>query len=326
MEFIQKKYFCSLYYIPINVSGIMRKSASLLFWLASVVSVVSCTKEVSRESPLQGQTDNSSFYATIDGQPWQADSVRQTVIAGGELTLTGISGAGDAIAIVLPGFQTGIYDLNAQSAGYAVFLNLGDTSSLYLSNSGSTAGGTVTLTSIDTINHTISGTFQFNLYQPADPTAKAVTAGVFNDIPYGGGGSTGTNPTQPPPATGSSDTLQAKVDGADWNATDVVIQSQSGLLGIAGISGQQSLVIFMPANITAGTYAMDFNSGMYFGAYSTDAADPTKVLLAIGNGSLTILENDVTNRRMRGTFSFTAKSQTNSNSATVTNGYFAANY
>jgi hypothetical protein len=301
----------------------MRKSASLLLWLAFVVSVVACTKEISRESPLQGQTDNSSFYATIDGQPWQADSIRQAVIAGGQLTLTGVSKTGDAIAIVLPGFQTGIYELNAQSAGYAVFLNPGDTSSLFLSNAGSTAGGTVTLTSIDTINHTISGTFQFNLYLPADPTAKAVTAGVFSNIPYGG--STGTNPT-PPPATGGTDTLQAKVDGADWNAPDVVIQSQSGLLVIAGVSGQQTLAIYMPANVTAGTYTMDFNSGVYFGAYSPDVTDTSKILLAIGNGSLTILENDVTNRHIRGTFSFTAKSQTNSSSVAITNGYFSANY
>lgn len=46
--------------------------------------------------------------------------------------------------------------------------------------------GTVTVTEIDTQNHTISGTFSFTAYNIYDTTTAEVTAGVFEEIPYSG--------------------------------------------------------------------------------------------------------------------------------------------
>ena len=125
------------------------KSTPILVCVAFIFSLASCTKELSRESPTHGLPNSGTFYATIDGQSWNGDSIQQAVVADGTLTITGVSRAGDALAIVLPGLQTGVYALNAQSAGYALFTNLQDTSNLYLSNSiadSSKAGGIVSLT------------------------------------------------------------------------------------------------------------------------------------------------------------------------------------
>jgi len=321
-EFIQKKYFCNVF-----LSSTFRrpmKSGPLLFCLAFVFSLFSCTKELSQEAPVQVSPNSGDFYATIDGQPWQGDSIRQAVVAGGTLTITGVGKTGDALAIILPGLQTGIYSLSQQSAGYAVFTNLQDTTNLYLSNSiadSSKAGGTVNLTTVDTVHKTVSGSFQFNLYQASNATGKVVTAGVFNNISYAGGGIV-TPPDQQPP-NGSTDTLLARVDSVDWVAAQVVVDQSTGILAIGGISGQQSLGVYMPATVAPGTYAMDLNAGVYFGSYNPTTAKP---LFAIGNGSLTILENDVVNKRIKGNFSFIAKSQTDSSSATISDGYFSVSY
>jgi hypothetical protein len=321
-KFIQKKYFCK-HFLSLNLPGLKMKSTPILVCLAFIFSLASCTKELSRENPTHSLPNRGTFYATIDGQSWNGDSIQQAVVADGALTITGVSQTGDALAIVLPGLQTGVYALNAQSAGYALFTNLQDTSNLYLSNSiadSSRAGGIVSLTSVDTVNKTVSGTFRFNLYQGSNATSKSVTAGVFTNISYGGGFIT---PPNQPPASGNTDTLTARVDNTDWKAAQVVVQMQSGILAIVGISGQQTLAVYMPVSATAGTYALDFASGQYFAAYNPTT---TTALLAMKNGSLTILENDVTKKHIRGNFSFTGTSLTDSSSATVTAGYFSSDY
>ncbi|HEY4154674.1 MAG TPA: DUF6252 family protein, partial [Puia sp.] len=227
-----------------------------------------------------------------------------------------------------PGFQTGVYSVNAQSEGFAFFSNIQDTTNLYLSNSSpdvSKAGGTVSLTVVDTVNKTISGTFQFNLYQASSGSTKTITSGVFNNIPYTGSGGTTLPPIQAPPGS-NTDTLYAQVDSVAWEAAQVLVNAQSGSLIIGGISSdaQQTLGLYMPANITAGTYSLDFSSGIYFATFSPG---PTSSLFSIGTGnSLTILENDTVNRRIKGNFNFVGKSQTDSSSATITNGYFSAAY
>lgn len=300
------------------------KSSPILVCVAFIFSLVSCTKELSRESPTHSLPNRGAFYATIDGQPWEGDSVRQAVVVNGTVTITGVSKTGDALAMVLPELKTGEYTFNGQSDGYAVFTSLHDTSDLYLSNSlsdSSKAGGTVTVTSVDTTNQTVSGTFRFNLYQASNTTTKSVTAGVFTNISYVGGSV--APPDQQPPS-GNADTLIAKVDNTDWAAAQVLIETpENGQLIIGGISGQQSLAIYMPANIAAGTYSMDFNMGQYFASYIPTA---TTALLAVKNGSLVILENDVTRKHIRGNFSFTGTSLTDGSSAVISSGYFSVDY
>jgi hypothetical protein len=300
------------------------KSGSILFCLGVALSLFSCTKELSQEAPVQISSSSGDFYATIDGQYWQGDSIRQAVVAGGTLTITGVGKTGDALAIILPDLQTGVYELNGQSAGYALFTNLGDTTNLYLSNGiadSSKAGGVVNLTSVDTVHKTVSGTFQFNLYQESGATVKVVTAGVFNNISYGGGGV--VTPPDQQPGTGNKDTLLAKVDNAGWTAAQVVIDVENNLLVIAGISGQQTLAVYMPVNITAGTYPLQFSSGQYFAAFNPDTQTS---LLSVDDGTLTILEHDTVKKHIRGNFSFTGKSITDSSSAGISDGYFSVNY
>lgn len=297
-----------------------------VFLLISILvfSLGSCKKELSQETPTHNSSGGGTFYATIDGQSWQGDSLQQAIAMNGTLTITGIGKTQEVMAIVLPGFQTGVYTVNAQSAGYAFFGNPADAATLYLSNSSPDplkAGGTVTLTMIDTVNKTVSGTFQFNLFEGPDSVSISVTAGVFSGIPYTGSGGA----QNPPPPAGSTDTLIAQIDGVDWEAAQVLVGAQTGQLVIGGVSAsaRQSVGLYMPDSVAAGTYAMNFADGKYFAMYNPD---PSTVLLSIGNGSLTVIENDMVKKHISGNFSFVAKSEIGGSSSTVSNGYFSVDY
>ena len=96
--------------------------------------------------------------------------------------------------MLLPEFKTGTYTLNASSLPFSFYANVfGSLTDVYYSNSGS-AAGTVTITSIDTVNHLVSGSFQFTLVNPSDNSTKTVTSGIFSYVPYSGG-SGNTTPT-----------------------------------------------------------------------------------------------------------------------------------
>jgi hypothetical protein len=309
----RKEYFC-------KTENLLMKSRLPLYFLSAVLFLfVACTKELSRENKDGTGPANSDFYATIDGKLWNADSLQLIDATNGAISILGLSKTGEQITISLPTFKTGTYTLSDQSTSIAAYGNLLDLSgNIYLSNFG-TAGGTVTISIIDTINHVMSGSFQFTLMNPGDNTIKTITKGVFDLVPYVGG--SGANP---PPVTGS-DTLQAVIDGTNFNAAQVEPAAMSGQLFIGGISSDQtkSLALVMPVDVTPGVYNLDFASGIYLGAYTPG---PTEELVSQSNGTMTIISNDASTRRIKGTFSFKATSLTDATSANITQGYFSVNY
>ncbi len=148
---------------------------------------VSCTKEESKESGHGTIPPQGNFYATIEGNQWDADSLQLIQVGNNGVMISGLSKTGIEISMVLPEFKTGTYTLNASSLPFAFYVNLlGSLTDVYYTNEGS-AAGTVTISSIDTVNHLVSGNFQFTLVNPSDNSTKTVTKGVFSYIPYTGG-------------------------------------------------------------------------------------------------------------------------------------------
>jgi hypothetical protein len=171
----------------------------------------------------------------------------------------------------------------------------------------------------------MSGSFQFTLVDLSDNSNKTITKGVFSYVPYTGG--------TPIPSQTGADTLNATVNGALFTPPQLIIKTQgvgqgsSLQLLIGGISsdGTQRLALLMPADITPGAYPMDFNQGNYYGLYYP----PTnETLVSASNGTLTIISNNTTTRRIKGTFSFKATPipLTTGTQVTITNGYFSVNY
>jgi hypothetical protein len=294
----------------------------LIQWLPAFVlfSFVSCTKELSNENGKQ--LTNGDFYATINGKLWNADSLQLIFINSYGVSINGLSKTGGQISMTLPVFKTGTYTLNASSDPYAYYANiLSATPAVYFSNAG-TAGGTITISAIDTVNHLVSGSFNFTLIDPDDNTMVTVTQGVFYYVPYSG------NPAviiTPPP--GSADTLKATVGSNPFNAEQILAQPANGQLVISGVSadGTENLALLMPENILPGTYNLDLSGATitYGALYYTNPQDP---LLSEANGTLTIISNDVTNKRISGNFNFKGTSLTDAQFVIVTNGYFDVNY
>ncbi len=80
------------------------------------------------------------------------------------------------------------YPLNQTSASLAAYADI-DSSDVYAfsTNQGSDtsqAGGTVTVTEIDPVGKTISGTFSFKAFRDIDSRQKTITNGVFTKIPF----------------------------------------------------------------------------------------------------------------------------------------------
>jgi Family of unknown function (DUF6252) len=294
-------------------------------WLFAIIlfSFVSCNKELSLENGKEPVYGN--FYATIDGKQWDADSLQLIFASNGGISINGLSKTGGQISMILPTFKIGTVTLNAHSESYAYYTNiLVPTPVGYLSNAG-TAGGTVTISAIDTVNHLVSGSFSFTLINPDDNTSKPVTQGIFYEVPY-----SGNAVVIIPPITGDNtvDTLTALIDGIPFVAARIESETNAVypdklLIGGSSEDGTQRIELIFPIDVVAGTYNLDYETGNYIGIYYPPV---TETLVSQANGTLTILSNDTVKKRIIGTFIFEATPVVNGTAASITNGYFSVNY
>lgn len=302
--------------------SIMRVRKKTIFYtVLFLIGLASCRKETSVE---HANTLSGNFTAKIDGVQWSASGTKEGAsILGGIINITGISVDNKEISIMIAGSVAGPYALNQSTRSLAAYADI-DSSDVYAfaTNQGrdtTQAGGMVTITEIDPVGKTISGTFSFKVYRDIDHRQKTITAGVFTKIPY---------VTSLPPSS-SGDTLTASIDGKAWKGNTIEATVTSGQLSIIGASsdGSQTIGLLMPATATPGSYALDGSNPSYLGAY-TQVANSTSTGLVSTKGTLTILANNTSTRRIRGTFQFTAKDPTGASTAThtVNSGVFSVHY
>jgi uncharacterized protein DUF6252 len=292
---------------------------ALTFLTAWVLS--SCKKEMSIEN---GNDVGGNFVARIDGTRWAAASnAEQVTMVQGLINITGVSPDNREISMTLTDTVEGQYILSEQSTSMAAYMNI-DSADLYAFSTdqggdSSQAGGEVTVTRIDRVNRTMSGTFSFKVYRSIDGRQHTITSGVFNKLPY--------STTLPPSAPG--DTLQAIIDGSVWTAVSIQASINSGELSIEGSvsDGSKSIGLLLPSGVAAGTYALDGSNPQYVGVYSV-LANTTNFGFVSNQGSLTVLSNDTAGKRIRGTFQFTAASPSVGNTGThsITSGMFSVYY
>jgi hypothetical protein len=283
---------------------------------AALFLFVSSSKEIvvnyrSGVTPTQG-----NFYSTINGIQCDADSLQLILVNNNGVIISGLSRTGDQISMVLPEFKTGTYTLNAASLSFSFYVNVfGSLTDVYYSNSGS-ATGTVTIASIDTLQHLVSGSFQFTLVNPSDNSTKSVTSGIFSYVPYSGGSGTVT----PPPV--STDTLTANVGGNPFNPFQITTEVSTGQLIIAGMTSDgTTMALLMPDMITPGSYGFDFGTVSYNVIFNPPGV--TESLVSQNNGTLTIISHNALTKRIVGTFSFMASSLSTGSPVTITDGYFS---
>ncbi|MDO6434295.1 DUF6252 family protein [Flavitalea sp. BT771] len=294
-------------------------------YLSHIVSVLvvlglfSCRKEVSTENP-NGR--NGTFMAQIDGTQWiAADNQKGATIAAGFISITGLSADNKQLGIILNDTVPGVYTLDQNTTSVAAYANK-DSADLYAytSNQGSDtsqAGGTVTVTAIDPVNKTITGTFFFNAYRNVDGKEKKITEGVFYKLPY----------SSSLPEANKGDTMHAVIDGQNWMARSILASNFSNTLVINGsaLNGAQAITLILPFDIApGGPYMFDNMQFTYTGVYSP----VINSTFGAASGTLNILENDPTAGRIRGNFEFLATDPTFQDPKTyqLSSGYFSVQY
>lgn len=294
----------------------MRKSIPVLLMAVAAFSLWGCQKEMSYEKG-SGSSATGKLRAKIDGVQWVADASASATILAGEIAIDGISVDNKELYIQLGGDSVSTYNLDQQSQGFAIWGDSTSASDPWSTDQGQSAadaGGSVIVTSIDTVNKTISGTFTFKVYRDSDSTHFDVTEGVFDQIPY-----TATLP----PASGG-DTLSAKIDGTFWAAESITSLVYGEQLAISGATSDlsKSIILSMPRTVVPGTYALSVANGGYYGVYSVGA-----VSLTSDSGTLTITAHNTTTKQITGSFSFSASDPLGGGgSAALTEGYFSVTY
>lgn len=304
--------------------SIIFKSLIVLF---SIISFVSCETEpldsaidldeFNQNSPNNpnNPTGTALFTADFDGQSFVANTT-QAVMDNGQLVIVGLRAPqGDSFSIAIDAAAVGTFPANQNLISYQPqtngFAYLGTNFDNPTENT-----GFITISSINTSNNTVSGTFSFKGYwtDTVNPLApKNFTNGIFQNIPLTG--SVG-NP--------SADSFYAKADGVEFveDQIDVTEVSSSGFPDAISIVGSktngESLSISIDTNTAVGTYQMT-------GLLSTTDVVRGKYLV---NGSLhggvsgSVTITSITATRIAGTFMFTAENIGQTSTHQITQGSF----
>jgi hypothetical protein len=176
--------------------------------------------------------------------------------------------------------------------------------------------GSVTISSIDTVNHTISGTFSFTGWwgdAEANLPSVAFTNGVFENLPY---------TTSATPTPGDDEYFKAKIGGTLKDFPVTTALESGDLLNISGTdpATMSFMNVIVDTDITPGIYQMADNP--------FDGPTATYQMGTVGyfasTGTLTIISN--TGGYIKGTFSFNGADIDETSTIVVTEGEFNVGY
>ncbi len=267
-------------------------------------------------------TTSGAFSAKINGTYWEATGVKTALRTNGLIILNGNS-PGKSIVISLADSGVHNYKLLTTSA---LSLNIGAWTDSSLTTSVGVVSfgtdefdvdgqyGSVNVTSIDTANKTISGTFEMRVYRQVDSMQLTFTEGKFTNISY-------ASQIAPPSGT---DSFRVKLDGAQFNYTGLVAVKAVGLISVSAYngSGTPGVAVNVPDNITPGTYNFSV-FGDQIGQYNESMSS----IFLSDSGNVTILEHNLATKRIRGNFGFRAKNLLPPTvNHRLTEGYFAITY
>jgi hypothetical protein len=242
-------------------------------------------------------TGSGILKADVDGVAFSATDI-SAVLGSGMLTIEGVDATGKAISINVDRTTPGTYE-------DAILAYSLDEDSDYVYSSAYNDTGSLTITSVDVVNRTISGTFNFTgTYSDLDAgiPAKVITNGVFTNIPF-------TERTE------NTDIFNATID------TTAISYGESDLISVYTDIGDVSFIQLRATNVNhvielnintdtpVGSYAFNDAIGSTPRATFTDRTSPEEPSYNITRGSFIVTFND--GDRMKGTFSFDVKDPDN---------------
>ncbi|MDX1444794.1 DUF6252 family protein [Lishizhenia sp.] len=245
-----------------------------------------------------------SFKAEVNGNLWQATDVTAN-FDNGLVTLSGSNGSAS-------------FSFSVNQEGQGSYLSPTSVSTMSYT-AGSTASedieGTLVISSIDTGNKRISGTFSGQTNNGIQ-----ITLGEFTSIPYSGVYSGAGIPV--------TQTGAVNLDGVAFNP-DILTGNQGfGRIAINLARGSDNYTVGLNLieSIAAGEYALS-GQGDYKASFSTSGALNDQYVA--GNGTLRIIAHNTQNSYLVGEFDFTAvpsAGSTSTNTYTLSGGEFGINY
>jgi Family of unknown function (DUF6252) len=285
----------------------------LLFILGiSIVFFTSCIPNPTEDPDPPVPPFISQFRADYSDQTF-VGTTTQAIVNDDYLAITGMKGTGEFFQITMPNPEVGTYtwsDFDPSEAGFAMIFSQGSGNVPYLAARDDigefadfpdyTDTAQLTISSIDTINKRVVGTFKFTGVRFADGGA-AVDTKVFTN------GSFALNYLDEAPSGPGNNTFTAKLDDNVFTPTAINGLSNSGRISIIGRRGSiETIGINVISTITPGDYDLG-SSDDYVGQYIRDAT-PQGSSFSAEQGTLTIISHDTTAKRIIGTFDFIVSS------------------
>jgi|26BtaG_2_1085354.scaffolds.fasta_scaffold00004_87 hypothetical protein len=266
----------------------MKKFALLLL---AILPFISCEDTETNEVALQAKINNRLYQST---------DVQGSTSEGG-LKIQG-SNLEESLTLNLSSLREGEFVINGRSSNSAVFSDV--FGNVFNTNPG--GEGLITISELDEINKTVTGSFNFSAVMPGVDTIY-VSRGVLYRVPFGE-----LDLPDPDPETGD-DAFRAKIDGNPFNASLIVTNSGAGTIVLHGSTGNSSIVITMPETAEPGTYDVEWDySAVLMGPEYTDEETTT--------GKISIQAHDPDARTIIGTFWF------NTTNHAITDGVFDLTY
>jgi hypothetical protein len=271
------------------------KAISKLLFSATLMSVLftSCSDDDSNKSPV---APAGNIIATVDGAAWEASGV--AIIGNNSISVGGQSGGKTVQVTVYKDDVVGTYEVKGLGAlttftpeamvAYEASGSLAS-ASIYFDNS--VAVGSVTITEIDEVDKTVSGTFHSKVKSFTDETTNEITAGSFTKIPY--------------TTEVTTSTMSAKIDGVQFNSHVVVSARSMGTIVLNGqtLGAQQIITISVPETIAVGTYALgELGLSDQYTTYTANGKTYASV-----SGTVKITVHNKTTKHIEGLFNFTAE-------------------
>lgn len=257
-----------------------------------------------------GQNNGAAVLkADFSGSTWTATAV-QAVFSGNLLTLSGIKANGEGFGFIVAANTTGTYPANTNLLTFTPV----DSEFGYWStniNNPNEDTGSITITSINTANKTISGSFNFKGYWSDTDNTSIIpvqfTNGVFQNVPYITQEETG-------------DTFAAKVNNTDFLDVNILtittdINGQEFISVGAQDTDLNSITVSVKSDLAVGNYNITGNTTTDVVQAIYDFDDENYVATS-GNVNITTK----TATRIKGTFSFV------SGTFNVTQGSFDVEY
>jgi hypothetical protein len=275
---------------------------SAILVLFAAIGFTSCDSEPVDPVLSENINPEAFFQVEKDGELFTAISASATIINGG-IALGGVNATGEAVGFVVTDVEEGTYENAMQfytTADQVEYINANpETVEIE---------GSVTITEINTINHTISGTFHFKAWSEVGGEPIEFTNGVFEDVPY-------TGDINPTPV--GDEYFKAKIDGDLTNFGVINAMPLGEQIALVGANTGESIDIRVPVGVEPGTYEIseDFENGIYAMYMSLGEMNGYGGV----SGTLIITSSDET--AIEGTFEFVGE-DFDGNTIEITDGEF----